>query len=119
MELSEIARLIDNKELQKAQNELIKLERPLREIRAALKAIAKMNEGSFYQWAYSSALASPLAEVWRWCWESPGSKLNGFTLRIIDQQEAKRNTVYQDVTIYFHDSGAVEVKRIEINPFHQ
>ena len=96
----------------RAENELIKLERPLREIRAALKAIAMMNEGSFYQWVYSS----PLAEVWRWCASVKGQ---GFTLRIIDQQEAKRNTVYQDVTIYFYDSGAVEVKRIEVNPFHQ
>ena len=98
----------------RAENELIKLERPLREIRAALKAIAKMNDGAIYQYPYSDTLA----EVWRWCAAVDVTE-QGFTLRIIDQQEAKRNTVYQDVTLYFYDSGAVEVKRIEVNPFHQ
>ena len=97
----------------RAENELIKLERPLRQIRAAFKAISKMNEESFYQYPYSGGYA--IAEVWRWSANVPEQ---GFTLRLIDQQEANRNTVYRDVTIYFHDSGKVEVERIEVNPFH-
>ena len=74
----------------RAENKLIKQQRPLREIRAVRKAIDMMNKGP-HTWGYSSNndwLGNGLlVEVWSW--KALFTNKINFSLRIVDNESER------------------------------